>query len=174
MSGGLRQSFFWTNFIPGEWVVNLATLGPVGRVRRAPGTWGSVAGLILYAVLFYYVSFLGFILLAGLLSYGAMGICDAAERRLQMRDPGMIVLDEFVAVPLVFFGLGGMGGAIEQYNGWPLILAGFALFRFFDVLKPFGIARLQNLPGGIGCVADDLAAGAASCVCLHLALRYLL
>jgi phosphatidylglycerophosphatase A len=67
-----------------------------------------------------------------------------------------------------------MGGAIEQYHGWPLILAGFALFRFFDVLKPFGIARLQNLPGGIGCVADDLAAGAASCVCLHLALRYLL
>jgi phosphatidylglycerophosphatase A len=169
MSRGLRQSFFWTNFIPGEWVVGLATLGPVGRIRRAPGTWGSVAGLALYAVLFHYLGFFGFIFFAALLSYGAMAICDAAERRLQMRDPCMIVLDEFVAVPLVFFGL---SGAVESLGGWPVLLAGFALFRFFDVLKPVGIARLQNLPGGIGCVADDLAAGAASCVCLHLALRY--
>lgn len=171
MRRGLRQSFFWTNFIPAEWVIGLATLGPVGRIRHAPGTWGSVAGLALYAVLFFYLNPVGFILLAALLSYGAMAICDAAERRLQMRDPGMIVLDEFVAVPLVFFGL---SGAVESLGGWPVLLAGFALFRFFDVLKPFGIARLQNLPGGIGCVADDLAAGAASCLCLHVALRFLI
>ena len=164
----LRDSFFWTTFIPGEWVVHIATLGPVGRMLKAPGTWGSVAGWLLYAVLFHHAGILSFIVLGALLSYLAMALCDAAERRLQMRDPGMIVLDEVVAVPWVFFGL---SGAVESLGGWPLLLAGFALFRLFDIFKPFGISRLQNLPGGIGCVADDLAAAAASCVCLHLALR---
>ena len=84
----------------------------------------------------------------------------------------MIVLDEFVAVPLVFFGMGGPEGLIYQHGGWPVLLGGFALFRFFDVLKPLGISRLQNLSGGLGCVADDLAAGLASCVVLHLLLHF--
>ena len=154
-------------------VVNCATLGPIGRAKKAPGTWGSVAGLGLYAVLFHHSSFLGFIFLALMLAYLAVAFCDAAENRLQMRDPGMIVLDEFVAVPLVFFGMGGSDGLIAQHGGWPVLLAGFALFRLFDVLKPFGINRLQNLPGGLGCVADDLAAGLASCVVLHVSMHVL-
>lgn len=155
-------------------VVNCATLGPIGRVKKAPGTLGSLAGLGLYAVLFHRSSFSGFILLALMLAYLAVAFCDAAEKRLQMRDPGMIVLDEFVAVPLVFFGMGGDNGLIIQYGGWPVLLAGFTLFRLFDVLKPFGINRLQNLPGGLGCVADDLAAAVASCVVLHLLLHFIL
>lgn len=170
MTRPLRKSFFWTHFIPGEWVVLLATLGPVGRMRPAPGTWGSIMGMLCYCLLFNRLGALSFILLAVVMSYLAMAICDAAERRLQMRDPGMIVLDEFVAVPLVFFGL---SADIYSLGGWPLLLTGFALFRLFDVLKPFGIAKLQNLPGGIGCVADDLAAGLASCVSLHLLVFFL-
>lgn len=170
----LDRYFIWTRVLSTPLVVNCATLGPIGRVRKAPGTLGSVAGLGLYAVFFHHSSFLGFILMMLGLVYLAVALCDAAEKRLQMRDPGMIVLDEFVAVPLVFFGMGGYGGLITQYGGWPVLLAGFALFRVFDVLKPFGINRLQNLPGGLGCVADDLAAAAASCVVLHLLLRFLL
>ena len=169
----MRINFFWTQFLSTSLVVNLATFGPLGRVKKAPGTWGSVAGLALYAVLFHRMGFFGFILFAVLLAYLAMAICDAAEKRLQMRDPGMIILDEIVAVPLVFFGMGGTGGLLEQYHGWPVLLAGFILFRIFDILKPLGISRLQNLPGGIGCVADDLAAAGVSCVCLHLLLYFL-
>lgn len=169
----MRINFFWTDFLSTPFVVNLATLGPIGRIPKAPGTWGSVAGIGLYAAVFHRAGFLGFIILALLLAYLAIGICDSAEKRLQMRDPGMIVLDEFVAVPLVFFGMGGYNGLLEQHGGWPVLLAGFALFRLFDILKPFGISRLQNLPGGIGCVVDDLAAGLASCVCLHLILHFL-
>jgi phosphatidylglycerophosphatase A len=123
-------------------------------------------------VCFYHASPIGFILLASVLAYFAVGLCDAAEKRLQMRDPGMIVLDEFVAVPLVFVGMGGYGGIIAQHGGWPVLLGGFGLFRFFDILKPLGIKRLQNLPGGLGCVADDLAAGLAACVSLHLILHF--
>ena len=168
----MRFNFFWTQALSTKLVVELATLGPVGRVKKAPGTWGSVAGLAFYAVFFYNTSVLGFVILAALFAYLAMAICDAAEKRLGMRDPGMIVLDEVVAVPLVFFGMGGANGAIQAHGGWPVILIGFALFRFFDVLKPLGIKKLQNLPGGVGCVVDDLAAGLAACVCLHLILHF--
>ncbi|MFP4156415.1 MAG: phosphatidylglycerophosphatase A [Opitutales bacterium] len=168
----LRTYIWWAALLPTPLVVNLATLGPLGRVRKAPGTWGSVAGLALYAVCFHWVHPLAFVLLAGFFAYLAVAFCDAAEKRLQMRDPGMIVLDEFVAVPLVFFGMGGPDGLIMANGGWPVLLAGFALFRFFDVLKPPGINGLQNLPGGLGCVADDLAAGVAACLSLHLILYF--
>jgi phosphatidylglycerophosphatase A len=169
----LQQSFFWTSFIPAGWDVSLATLGPIGRVPKAPGTWGSVAGLGLYAAVFHSASFFTYLILLAGFTYFAMAICDAAERRLQMRDPGMIVLDEFIALPVVFFGMGGPGGLIAINGGWPVLIGGFLLFRFFDIIKPFGIKRLQNLPGGIGCVVDDLAAGFLSCICLHLIFRYL-
>ena len=164
---------FWTRALSTPLVVNLATLGPVGRIKKAPGTWGSVAGLFFYVVFFHYASPIGFIFLAALSAYFSVAICDAAEKRLQMRDPGMIVLDEFVAVPLVFIGMGGQYGLIAENGGWPVLLAGFILFRVFDILKPFGISRLQNLPGGLGCTVDDLAAAFAACVCLHLGLHFI-
>ena len=169
----MRLNFFWTQFLSTRIIVNLATLGPIGRVRNAPGTVGSIAGLFLYAVVFQSVGPIEFLLLISILSYFAMAICDAAESRLQMRDPGMIVLDEFIAMPLVFFGMGGSAGLVVEHGGWPVLLAGFILFRIFDILKPFGIARLQNLPGGIGCVVDDLVAALAACCCLHLVLYFI-
>ena len=103
----MRLNFFWTQFIPTPVLVSLATLGPLGRVKKGPGTVGSVAGIALYALLFHFASWLGYLFLAVLLAYLAMAICDGAEKRLGMRDPGMIVLDEFVAVPLVFLGMNG-------------------------------------------------------------------
>jgi phosphatidylglycerophosphatase A len=169
----MRLNFFWTQFLSTRIVVNVATLGPIGRVTKAPGTLGSAAGLLLYAVLFQAAGPMEFLLFSAILSYLAMAICDAAESRLRMRDPGMIVLDECIAMPLVFFGMGGSAGLVGEHGGWPVLLAGFILFRIFDILKPFGIARLQNLPGGIGCVVDDLAAALAACCCLHLVLYFI-
>lgn len=168
-----RPDFFWTRFLSTSLVVNAATLWPLGRIEKAPGTWGSVAGLGLYAVVFYRAGALEFVILALVLIYFAMAVCDAAEKRLQMRDPAMIVLDECVAVPLVFTGMGGSKGLMVVHGGWPVVLGGFLLFRIFDIWKPFGISRLQNLPGGIGCVADDLAAALAACVSLHCILHFL-
>ena len=154
-------------------IVNLATVGPIGRIRKAPGTWGSVVGLVFYAVFFHHATPIGFIFLAALSAYLSVAICDAAEKRLQMRDPGMIVLDELVAVPFVFIGMSGQTGLIVEHGGWPVLLTGFVLFRIFDILKPLGISRLQNLPGGLGCAIDDIAAGLAACVTLHLTLHFL-
>ena len=169
----IEPYIFWTRFLSTPLVVNLSTLGPVGRSTKAPGTLGSFVGLVFYAVCFHHATTFTFILLVALSAYISVAICDAAEKRLQMRDPGMIVLDEAVAVPLVFIGMGGQTGLIAEHGGWPVLLAGFTLFRIFDILKPFGIARLQNLPGGLGCAIDDIAAGLAACITLHLVLHFL-
>lgn len=168
----ISRYFPWTQFIATPLIVNIATLGPLGRVKKGPGTVGSVAGIGLYCVLFYNASPFAYLLLMGLLTYFAVAICDTAERCLQMRDPGMIILDELIALPLVFLGMGGHDGLIYQHGGWPVLLAGFVLFRIFDIAKPLGISKLQNLPGGLGCVVDDLAAGLASCIVLHLLLHF--
>ena len=169
----IRRYFLWVRFLPTPWVVNFATLGPLGLFKKGPGTIGSLAGIALYAVFFHEATPLGYLLLSLLFVYLAIAFCDEAEKRLQMRDPGMIILDEFVAMPLVFLGMNGPQGLIAQHSGWPVLLAGFTLFRVFDILKPFGISKLQSFPGGLGCVIDDIAAAIASCAVLHVLLHLL-
>ena len=51
---------------------------------------------------------------------------------------------------------------------WLVVLLGFLFFRLFDVLKPFGIKKLQDYPGGIGVVVDDVAAAFATCITLYV------
>jgi phosphatidylglycerophosphatase A len=168
----IRRYFPWIRFLSTSLVVNFATLGPLGLVKKGPGTIGSLAGIGFYAVSFHHATPLGYLLFSLLTFYLAVAFCDEAEQRLQMRDPGMIILDEFVAMPLVFMGMNGSQGLIVQQGGWPVLLAGFVLFRIFDIFKPFGISRLQNLPGGLGCVMDDIAAAIASCMALHVILYF--
>lgn len=163
----LEKSFIWARMLPTSLVNGVATLGPVGGRLPAPGTMGSIAGLIWYTLVFHHLGLIGFIVLFLITCYLAAAICGEAEIRMGKRDPGEINLDEFVAVPLCFFGL---QGAIAQLGSWAwiLLVAGFGLFRLFDILKPLGIRGLQNLPGGIGVLMDDVAAAFATCVCLHV------
>ena len=81
-------------------------------------------------------------------------------------DPGEVILDEFVVMPLVF--LGCRFGPSGVWPEWIGLLAGFGLFRFYDILKPLGIRRLQSWPDGWGIVVDDIAAAFAACATLHL------
>lgn len=157
----------WAMLLPADVILALATFGPVGRLRRAPGTWGSLAGLALFTILMARSSPVGFILLEALLLYVAVSVSHEAERRLMKRDPGEIVIDEALAMPLCFTGLQPY---LFQPYSWLLMLTAFGLFRFFDIVKPFGIARLQKLPGGWGVVADDVAAALATAVVLNLAM----
>jgi len=155
----------WPRVLPSGLVIGCATLGPLGRALPAPGTWGSLAGL-LYFVLFFQRASIGAILIGSAIAgYLAVGICGEAEVRLRKKDPGAIVLDEVVAIPLCFLGWRTLLGIAPA---WALLIAGFALFRLFDILKPFGISRLQTLRGGWGVVADDLAAALAACATLHV------
>ena len=160
------QQPIWPRFLPTRVVLALARLGPVGRRLPAPGTWGSVAGLLYFTVFFYPLGAVATVLLSTLACYLAVALCGEAEFRLARKDPGEVILDEFVVMPLCFLGWRLLVG---PWPAWAVFLTGFALFRLFDILKPFGIRRLQNLPGGWGVVADDVAAALASCAVLHVA-----
>ena len=156
----------WPRGWPTPVVLACATLGPLGRWLPAPGTWGSLAGLLYFALFFYGASAFGNLLASMAGGYFAVALCGEAEHRLRKKDPGEIILDEFVALPLCFLGWRALAA---HWPAWVLLLAGFGLFRLFDIVKPFGIRRLQSLPGGWGVVADDFAAALATCATLHVA-----
>lgn len=161
----------WPRLLPSSLILAFATLGPLGRQRCAPGTWGAAAGLLYFTVFFWPLAFwpwsalwtLGFSL-PGL--YLAVAMCGEAEFRLGRRDPAEVILDEFTAMPLCFLGWPALLDAAHEQR-WAIFLAGFLLFRLFDIVKPLGIRKLQDLPGGWGIVADDVAAALAACAVLH-------
>jgi phosphatidylglycerophosphatase A len=157
----------WPRALPTRWIVVGATLGPLGRALPAPGTWGSLAGLLYFALVFRHAGDGAILLATAVAGYGAVGLCGEAEVRLGRKDPGEVILDEVVAMPLCFLGWRALPG---DWPFWAIGLAGFGLFRLFDILKPFGIGRLQRLPAGWGVVADDLAAALAACATLHAGL----
>ena len=159
----------WPHRLSTATVLWLARVGPCGRARRAPGTWGSVAGMGYFALLtaiFRPLESCEILLLSALGIWFAIGLCGEAELRLGKRDPGEVVLDEFVVMPLCFLGWTTL---TTGWSPWVVGLAGFALFRLFDITKPLGIAKLQDLRGGWGVVVDDVAAALAACATLHLA-----
>ena len=156
----IKEKYYpWADALNGSLAVKIATLFGLGNFV-APGTWGAAAGIILYPMLFSSLNIPAYLFLAIVFAYIAVGICDAAEKHLGKRDPGMINLDEFVAMPFCYFNPFG-----QCYTIWGIIV-GFALFRFFDIKKPLIIYKMQSLEGGLGCVADDIAAAVATCICL--------
>lgn len=155
----------WPRVLSSRLVIDCATLGPLGRKLPAPGTWGSAAGLLYFLVCYQRAGIGATLAGSAVAAYLAVGLCGEAEVRMRRQDPGEVVLDEVIAIPLCFLGWRTLLGAAPP---WALLLAGFALFRLFDILKPFGIKRLQALPGGWGVVADDVAAALAACATLHV------
>ncbi|MDB6095402.1 MAG: phosphatidylglycerophosphatase [Verrucomicrobia bacterium] len=161
------QQPIWPRFLPTRTVLTLATLGPIGRKLPAPGTFGSVAGVLYFAVVFLdRLGLVGGLVVSAIGAYLAVAICGEAEFRLARKDPGEVILDEFVAIPLCFLGWPALVAA-GLLPAWAILLVGFALFRLFDIFKPFGISRLQELPSGWGVVVDDLAAALAACGVMH-------
>ncbi|MEO6569180.1 MAG: phosphatidylglycerophosphatase A [Opitutaceae bacterium] len=158
----------WPRSLPTRAVVMAATLGPIGRKLPAPGTWGSAAGLLYFTVFFERLNFAENLVASAAAAYLAVAFCGEAELRLRKKDPGEVILDEFVAMPLCFLGWRSL---IALWPAWGVLLGGFLLFRFFDILKPLGIKRLQRYPGGWGVVIDDTAAALATCATLHVIVR---
>jgi phosphatidylglycerophosphatase A len=158
----------WTRSLPTPIVLGWATLGPVGRRLPAPGTWGSAAGLVYFFVFFGWpgLGVISSLIVSAVAAYLAIAICGEAEIRLAKHDPGEVILDEVVAMPLCFLGWQWIVGPVPA---WVVVLAGFVLFRVYDIWKPLVINSLQSLPGGWGVVLDDTAAALATCATLHLA-----
>jgi phosphatidylglycerophosphatase A len=140
----------------------------IGRIPVAPGTFGSLLGLLWFAALLWTGELWLWVLgvLAGI--FGAVWICGEAEKLLGLRDPGSVVLDEVVAVPACFaawiflmtFQTGELPAPQVLLQPRSLIITAgiFAGFRFFDVLKPWPVRQSQELPAGWGVVMDDILA----------------
>ena len=129
----------------------LATGLGVGLVSPAPGTIGSLWGLLLVWAIDQLPGTGGQIAVILLVLVLSSLLCTRAARVLGGRsDPQEIVLDEIVALPIVFVGLGDKSPAL-----W---LTGWLLFRVFDISKPPPVRQLERLPEGWGIVADDVAA----------------
>jgi phosphatidylglycerophosphatase A len=140
----------------------------IGRIPIAPGTFGSLLGLVWFAALLatgrYELYLLGALGGVGL----SVWLCGAAERILKQKDPPSVVLDEMVAVPFCFlpwvthvWWLQHKLPAIQTFFTARALLATsgiFVLFRLFDIAKPWPVKQSQGLPGGWGVTVDDLLA----------------
>jgi phosphatidylglycerophosphatase A len=151
-------------------IVQLATLGPLGRLK-APGTWGSAAGLLWWALVVRLAHQKGGpheFLFDALVVLMAICVCGVAAAFLGKKDPSEVILDEFAAMPLVYL-FNPMGDSMHGGTkvGLLFILLGFLLFRLFDITKPFGIKALERLPGGLGIVLDDVMAAVYANLALH-------
>jgi phosphatidylglycerophosphatase A len=131
-------------------VIFLATGCYAGKLPVAPGTFGSLAALPLCWLL----AQLGRPAALGatvLVIAAAVWVAGAAERLLQRKDPGSIVIDEIAGMLVTFSGL-----PFTAFSA----AAGFVLFRILDIAKPFPIGWVEKrLSGGVGIVMDDLVAG---------------
>lgn len=161
----------------------VATCG-VGLLPLAPGTWGSVVGVGLYLILRREsLRFIGalpqgaaingrpiealytLLSLAVIICVTAAGVRAATrvEELLGGKDPGAVVVDE-VAGQLITFLFIPLGLELR----WWQVLAGFILFRAFDIWKPYPVRRLEALESGLGIMADDVLAGFYAAMCMLL------
>ena len=142
-------------------VIFFATGGFIGNIPFAPGTFGTILGLPLCFFLSKTELPLGVFLAVILIAFAIL-IAHHAEKILKKNDPGCIIIDEIAGLVVTFIGL--------KFDITSAI-AGFIIFRFFDILKPFPIRFLEKkVPGGAGIVIDDIMAGVYS----NLVLRVLL
>ena len=128
----------------------IATFGGAGRAPIAPGTVGSALAVVVLAALAIPLGRWAAPLLAILATGVGIAAADRVSRDLGAKDPGCVVIDEVAgqAMALAFLPLTPATA-----------IAGFVLFRLFDIIKPPPCRRLERLQGGLGIMADDLAAG---------------
>jgi phosphatidylglycerophosphatase A len=148
------------------WATLIATFFGIGYSRPGPGTWASAATVLLWAALAHVLapSLRTPVAIALAVSVTLIGIPAATQvaRGSGKKDPQFVVIDEvagqliaLIAVPLA----------------WKSFLAGFILFRAFDIIKPPPVRQLEALPEGAGIVLDDVAAGLYALGVVHLFLH---
>lgn len=135
-----------------------------GAAPMAPGTFGTLAAIPLYLLL-EPLALWTYLAVTTLLFLVGIGLCDTTARDFGVHDHGGIVWDEIV---------GYLVTMIAAPPGWIWVVVGFFLFRFFDILKPWPIRRLdRGVGGGLGIMVDDLLAGVYAALALNLIARFL-
>jgi len=155
-------------FVAPRWASVIATFAGIGQIKPAPGTWGSAAAVILWWLIsrFIPVSFQSASLAALALTVVLAGIPAATRviRTTGTKDPQFVVIDEVAGQWITL---------IAAPITWKCLLAGFILFRAFDIVKPPPIRALERLPEGIGVVVDDVGAGIYAWVVLRILLHWI-
>lgn len=143
-------------------VLILATWFGSGFLPLAPGTWGSLISLP-FAVGAYNFGFIYSSIFLALILIISIPISGAASIIFHIEDPPPVVIDETAGIFVTLF--------LIPFS-WTGIIAGFILFRLFDILKPFPIRLIdQKIKGGIGIVMDDIIAGIYANICLRIILN---
>ncbi len=140
----------------------LSTWFGCGYVPRGPGTAGSLAAVAIVGLIQFYLGIHRWILVCMILVLLLPGIWSAGRTSdsLGSQDPGVVVVDEVLGQWVTLAGAAVWNGKV--------LLTGFVLFRIFDIWKPWPVRKLEKLPGGLGIVADDLAAGVYGALILYI------
>lgn len=132
----------------------IATLGGIGKIPIAPGTWGSIFGFIVFIYVSHYVDMLIVVILSIPFS---IWICEKASINLIEKDHKSIVIDELVGI---WVALAPALYLSTQSSRTLYVVLALIFFRIFDILKPFPISYFdKNYKNGLGIVLDDLIAG---------------
>ena len=132
----------------------IATLGGIGKIPIAPGTWGSIFGFLVFIYISHYVDMLIVVILSIPFS---IWICEKASINLIEKDHKSIVIDELVGiwialVPALYLS--------TQTSRTSYAVLALIFFRLFDILKPYPVSYFdKNFKNGLGIVLDDLIAG---------------
>lgn len=136
------------------WATLVATFFGAGRLRPGPGTWGSLAAVLIWLGVSRFISptwqTLTLAAMAALATAIGIPAATATAKASGVKDPQFVVIDEVAGqwITLLFVPV-----------TWKTLLAGFILFRSFDIVKPPPVRQLEKLPWGTGIVLDDVAAG---------------
>jgi phosphatidylglycerophosphatase A len=137
----------------------LATVFGLGLIPLAPGTAASLVAAVAYKLALHRLPWALYVLILVILVVVGVKAAGLYAAELGRPDPGRIVIDEVCGQLVALAFLPG---------GWVAVGLSFALFRFFDIIKPGPIRRLERLSGGWGIMADDLGAGIAAAVVARL------
>lgn len=149
------------------WASLTATFFGIGRLRPGPGTWASLAAVLIWLAISHSISTGSqpaalFVLAAIAVAVGIPAATRVAEAS-KTKDPQLVVIDELAGqwIALLFVPV-----------SWKTLLAGFILFRGFDILKPPPVRQLERLPDGTGIVMDDVGAGIYALAVMQLLLYF--
>jgi phosphatidylglycerophosphatase A len=142
--------------------VAISTFFGCGYFPKGPGTAGSLAGLAIVVVLhrFFGLDRIGLLCLTAAVTPIGIWSATRTARSLKRKDPGLVVIDEVLGQWVTLLGAAAWD--------WKTYLAGFVLFRLFDIWKPQPVRLAESLPEGIGIVADDLMAGIYGALILYI------
>jgi len=148
------------------WATLTATLFGIGRLHPGPGTWGSAATVLLWAAIANALPanlrLPVIITLAVLVTLIGIPAATQVSRASGRKDPQFVVIDEVAGQLIALF---------AAPLAWKSFLAGFILFRVFDIIKPPPVRQLERLPEGTGIVLDDVMAGIYALAVMQLLLR---